>query len=180
MSEQLYLEMREVTVEGRNVVGRVVPYNETSYLVPGPSGERIRRGAFDRSIRERGHNVFLHREHAGERVGKAVNWADDELGLVGEFHVRQSTLGDQTLEEIADGYWPYMSVAFRSFRQERGKDGATEVLDAALAHVALVGCAAYEGAQVLAVRSADPRAILAALPPRPEVDLTPIRRFWLE
>ena len=181
----LYLETRDMTVDGRNVIGRVVPYNETSYRVPGPTGERIRRGAFTRSIDERGDKVFLQREHnknaacehPGERVGKAVRWGDGDDGLVGEFHIRQSDLGDQTLEEIADGWWPYLSVAFRSMRHTRGADGAIEVLEAALAHVALVGAGAYEGAQVLAVRH-DPRTVLAGWPERPEIDLSPVPRFW--
>ena len=34
----------------RRIVGVVAPYDETTYLVPDPGGERIMRGAFKRSI----------------------------------------------------------------------------------------------------------------------------------
>ena len=179
MSDHLFLDTRDVTITGRNVIGRCVPYNETSYLVPSPKGERIRRQAFAESIAQRGTNVFLNLEHDETRtVAKAVRWDDDDDGLVGEFHLRSGELQDRTLEELADGWWPYMSVAFRPLRETRGGDGAVEVVTAKLAHVALVKCPAYDGAEVLAVRNASPTSLLEGLGPRPDIDLTPLPRFW--
>ncbi|MBO0837462.1 MAG: HK97 family phage prohead protease [Actinobacteria bacterium] len=180
MTDQLFLETRDMKIEGRNVVGRCVPYNETSYLVPSPNGERIQRGAFKESIAQRGLNIFLNLEHDERRtVAKAVRWDDGEDGLVGEFHFRNAEETDRTLEELRDGWWPFMSVAFRPLRQGRGSDGAVEVRTAKLAHVALVKCPAYDGAEVLAVRhESDPHRVLEAFGSRPDIDLTPIPRFW--
>jgi HK97 family phage prohead protease len=70
------------------------------------------------------------------------------------FHARQSRIGDETLEEIRDGYLPGMSVGFRNVQVRRGEDGVREVVEAALIEVSLVTIPAYDGARVLAVRDA--------------------------
>ena len=51
MSDQLAMEIRSVDTAERTLVGVVAPYDQTTYLVADPGGERIMRGAFNESIR---------------------------------------------------------------------------------------------------------------------------------
>ena len=54
-----------------------------------------------------------------------------------------------------------------------------EVVEARLVEVSLVGVPAYEGAALMAVRSAQSLdALLAPFANRPSVDLTPIPPLW--
>lgn len=149
----LTMEIRNVNVDERTITGVCAPYDEVSYLVPDPSGERIRRGAFAKSLRQRHDRILLFRGHDHSRaVARSRTFDDAEHGLVGIFHARPSVLGDEALEEARDGYLPGMSVGFRPLQTRRGDDGVREIVEAALLEVSLVTIPAYEGAAVLAVR----------------------------
>lgn len=175
----LAMEIRSVDGGRRTVVGVVVPYDETSYLTPNPNGERIRRGAFTKSVAQRATKVFLNREHDEKAtVGRSVRFDDGADGLVGEFHVRASALGDETLAELTDGYWPGLSLGFKPLQTCRGPDGATEVVDAYLGHVALTRNPAYLSAEVLELRRVDVAQLMAGFGPRPQLDLSPIPALW--
>ena len=54
---ELAMELRSVDEPQRLVVGVVVPYDELTYLTPDPRGERVKRGAFARSIAHRGDRI---------------------------------------------------------------------------------------------------------------------------
>jgi hypothetical protein len=145
-------------MDSRTITGVCAPYDEISYLTPDPSGERIIRGAFGKSLRQRHDKIFLFRGHDhGRAVARSQSFEDDESGLVGVFHARSSAIGDEALEEVRDGYLPGMSVGFRNVQLRRGDDGAREVVEAALIEVSLVTIPAYDGARVLSVRHADER-----------------------
>jgi HK97 family phage prohead protease len=179
----LAMEIRAVNPEERTLIGRCVPYDETSYLVPDPRGERILRGAFTKSIEKKrlaAARVFLYRNHDRDHaVGHAVDFVDALDGLLGTFEIRSSTLGDEVLAEVRDGYLPSMSAGFRTVRERRGKDGVREIVEAALVEVSLLSTPAYDGARVLELRqAADRGALLAGFGPRPEIDLTPIPQLW--
>jgi Escherichia/Staphylococcus phage prohead protease len=155
------MEVRHVATETRTLDGVCIPYSETSYLTPNPRGERVLRGAFRKSAEQRAGRVFLYRDHDHTSpVGRALVFTDLDDGLHGSFHIRESVLGDQTLADVADGYLPALSVGFRSVQTRSGKDGATEVVEAALVEVSLVSLPAYEGAQVLALRTAFNRVLI--------------------
>jgi hypothetical protein len=149
------MEVRAVDMDQRTITGVCAPYDEISYLVPDPAGERIIRGAFAKSLRQRADKIFLFRGHDhGRAVARSTSFDDGDAGLVGVFHARPSSVGDETLEEARDGYLPGMSVGFRNVQLRRGDDGVREVVEAALLEVSLVTIPAYEGARVLAVRDA--------------------------
>lgn len=154
MIQRLQMELRDVDDDARTLTGVVIPYDETSYLTPSPGGERVLRGAFTKSARQRGDKVLLFRQHDHTRpVGRAVTFTDETDGLHGTFRVRESVLGDETLADLREGYLPGLSVGFRPIQTRRGNDGATEVVEGALMEVSLVSIGAYDGARVLAVRS---------------------------
>lgn len=178
MDYRLPMELRDVRSAERIVAGVCVPYDETSYLVPDPMGERVLRGAFARTIAHHAQasadrRVPLLRGHdLTTRMGTASRFVEQPDGLLGEFTVNEGAQGDQLLEECRLGYLAAMSVGFRPIQVDRAADGVREVREAALVEVSLVGVAAYAGATGLAVRAAQP--VLAAFPPRPDVNLDPI------
>lgn len=173
MTYELAMELRDVRASERVVVGVVAPYDETSYLVPDPLGERVKRGAFARSIANRSDKVPLLRAHdAGRRMGTSRTFTESPDGLTGLFVVNAGEQGDRLLEDCRDGYLAAMSCGFQPIRAERAPDGVREVLEAKLVEVSLVGVPAYDGAALVAVRMAAP--IVPAFPPRPDVNLQPI------
>jgi HK97 family phage prohead protease len=170
------MELRDVNPSQRLVIGIVSPYDETTYLAPNPNGERIRRGAFAKSIRQRGTKIPLHRNHDRNlRFGLSRSFTEEAGGLLGEFVVNPGDAGDRLLEECRDGYLPAMSAGWLPLSVGRGGDGVSEVTEAKLVEVSLVGLPAYEGAQMLAVRSAQNLDdLLAPFRCRPDVNLDPI------
>jgi HK97 family phage prohead protease len=175
------MEVRDVDEATRVVVGVAAPYDETSYLTPDPSGERIMRGAFGKSIRQRETRIplLVGHVHGQAAVGMSTAWEDDADGLVGMFRIKPGVVGDETLTDVRGGFLPAMSVGFRPLVTGRGDDGALLVREGKLLEVSLVAVAAYEGAQVLAVRAVhELGALLAPFANPPAVDLTPFAAPW--
>lgn len=173
---KLDMEIRSVDTDARTIHGVVVPYDEISYLTPNPSGERVIRGAFTKSARQRAGKIFLFREHDhAHPVGRAVAFDDGDAGLLGSFQIRASALGDETLADVREGYLPALSVGFKALQTRRARDGAVEVVEGSLVEVSLVALGAYDGARVLAVRTAYNLANFPA-PIRP--DLSPTVPGW--
>ena len=180
MTYTLDMEIRDVTEARREIVGVVAPYNETSYLTGDPRGERLVRGCFRASIAQRGAKIPLcvGHNHGAERgaVGMSTRWEESD-GLLGVFAVRPDELGDNVLADVSAGYLPAMSVGFAPIpsRTRRAPDGALEHTEAALKEVSLVVVGAYDGARVLAVRSAQSLDdLLAPFRNPPVVDLSPL------
>lgn len=173
---RLPMEIRDVEPSQRTIVGVVVPYDEVSYLSPNPGGERIRRGAFEKSIRQRGGRIPLFRNHDhGLKLGVSRSFVEETSGLIGEFAVLEGRHGDDLLEDVRAGHLDGLSVAFQPLNAPRRRDGVVEVREARLFEVSVVALAAYAGAGLLAVRSAqDLDALLAPFVARPDVNLAPI------
>lgn len=173
---QLSMEVRALQEDQRTIVGIAVPYDATTYRVPG--GEVVKRGAFLRSIQHRAGKIPLCRAHDPNHVmGYSTGFAEGDDGLEGTFIVNDGSMGDALLADVRNGYLPAMSVCFEAVQGgiHRGADGVREVREAKLVEVSLVGIPAYEGAAVLAVRSAqDMDALLAPFQNIPKWDLAPL------
>jgi HK97 family phage prohead protease len=170
------VELRIPDTSERIVEGIVVPWQETSFLTPNPKGERFMPGSLDRTTRERPAGTPLFRNHDHNvKVGKALGWrADDSAGCWGQFEIFPTDAGDAVLEEVRVGALDAFSAGFRPINTRRHRDGAIEVLEAALHEVSLVPLAAYEGARVLAMRTPWAAPGRSVLPAAPEVDLSPL------
>jgi len=176
MIEPLNMELRDVDERQRLIVGVVAPYDEVTYLVADPNGERVRRGAFARSIAHRGAKIPLLRNHdRTTRLGVSRTFTEDGAGLLGEFLVNNGDPGDLLLEDCRNGYLGALSAGWLPLDARRGSDGVREVVEAKLVEVSAVAVPAYEGAAMLAVRNAqDLDALLAPFLARPDVNLDPI------
>lgn len=172
----LVMELRDVSEQERIITGVAVPYDETTYLVSDPNGERIQRGAFSRSIAHRGDKIPLLANHnVHRRMGMSRRFVETNDGLVGEFRINDGEPGDELLLQTRQGYFGGLSVGFTRLRTARASDGARDVLEAKLVEVSLVGIGAYDGAELLSVRTAQNLdELLAPFRNPPAVDLSPI------
>lgn len=135
------------------------PYNEEA-VVPW-RGEAWRemflRGSFD-GIEKRPNRVKANRDHDVSRtVGKVVNfWPSREEGLVAAVRIAQTPLGDETLA-LANEDCLGASVGYAARARDVELDKVNRVRrvkKAFLDHLAFAADNFYEGAGVLAVRSA--------------------------
>lgn len=177
MIEQLSwgtLELRDASGDGRTVVGVAVPYNEVTIHAPrGP--ERFVPGVFKRSIEHRaGRPIKVLRNHdTAVPIGLGM-LQETPGGLLVEVRLADTDAGRAAASEVAEQMLDSFSVGFRAIR-ERVNGGVRELLEAALAEVSLVPVPAYDGARVLAVRSAATGSATVCVPPRPQVDMSPLR-----
>src|SRR4029077_18677440 len=140
----------------------VIPY-ETETLVPHPRGEQrmvtevVSRGAFD-GIDRRAIRVGVNRDHDVRRtVGRAVAFHPSRSeGLIAEVRISRTELGDETLQLAADGVLD-ASAGFAPIPpggevwESRNR---CRIVKGWLGHIAMTPDPAYDGARVLAVRSA--------------------------
>lgn len=156
---------------GRTVHGIVVPFDRVARVSDGgrPYQEAFQRGAFSKTITERGDRVKLLSQHNARTnpLGRATLLREDAAGLYGEFHVSKTAAGDEALELLRDGALDSFSVGFSPIKHEKRQDvmWRTEV---ALREASLVTFPAYDGALVGGVRSLT------------EDDLTEIARMLAE
>jgi HK97 family phage prohead protease len=159
------IEFRSFTIElrsdgdGRILIGRAVPYGETTTL-PNGSMERFAPGAFGRQVAqgEQWGQVKLYDSHSARLdgknpVGRTVQLGERPDGLYGEWHLHNTTAGNDALELVRSGEVTGLSVGFRPQSSRRGPDGAIERRTAHLDHVVLTHEPAYATAGVTAVRS---------------------------
>lgn len=141
---------------GRTVAGIVVPFDTVARVSDGgkPYQERFQRGAFAKTITERGDRVKLLYQHDhAEPIGRATLLREDPVGLYAEFKVSAVPAGDQALELVRDGVIDSFSVGFAKVKER--KDGDVTVrTEVALREASLVTFPAYDGARITALRAA--------------------------
>lgn len=158
----------EVRGDGRTVVGIAVPFDREAPIREGGRRytEVFRRGAFARTIAERGPQAIkFHAQHNRQALplGRAQILREEPVGLYGEFRVSATTAGDEVLELIRDGALDALSIGFRPIRDRWSSDRATvERMEAALHEVSVVSIAAYPDAVITAVRSTPALSVDAA------------------
>lgn len=151
----------EVRGDGRTVVGIAVPFDAPTPIrdVSGSYTETFRRGAFARTIRERGDKVKFLAQHDRRSLplGRARVLREDTAGLYAEFRVSATTAGDDALELIRDGALDALSIGFRPVRDRWSADRSeVERLEVRLDEVSAVSFPAYESALIAGVRSGLP------------------------
>jgi hypothetical protein len=148
--------------DGRTIHGLVVPFDTPTRIssrLEGTFTETFRRGAFDKTIREAGGKVqlaVLHDRETRLPIGRATSLREDPVGLVGEFRVSKTTMGDEVLELVKDGALDGLSIGFQPIRDHWAKDRSrVERLEVALREVSVVSVPAYDTARIVGVRAAD-------------------------
>jgi HK97 family phage prohead protease len=172
------VEVSAVDFADRTIEVIVVPYDEdTTVEYPPGSGklitESVDRGAFV-GVEKRPGRVRANRDHDVTRtVGLArAIYTDRPNGLVGEVYVSRTLLGDETLQLADDGVLgASVGMAVRPADQvwSAGRS-RRRIAKAFLDHIALVPNPAYQGAEVLAVRSQVQAPSFEAPPATPYLD----------
>lgn len=139
--------------DGRTISGLVVPFGEVFRF--GSLRERFVRGAFTRTIAERGASrVKLLQQHDEDSfpIGVATALREDSAGLFGDFRIAKTTRGDEALDLVKDGILDGLSVGFIPIASRANGD-VTERTEVSLRHVGLVDDPAYNSARVHSVRA---------------------------
>lgn len=141
---------------GRTVHGIVVPFDRVAKVSDGgkPYDEMFQKGAFTKTIQERGDRVKLLSQHDARRnpLGRAVMLREDDAGLYGEFRVSRTAAGDEALELLRDGALDSFSVGFTPINH-RMSGRVTVRTEVGLREASLVTFPAYESALVGGIRS---------------------------
>jgi HK97 family phage prohead protease len=167
MSEEHEILRRDFPVDfaevgdGRTIDARIVPYDVPARVADPPTyrpyEESFVRGAFERQTQAANRvKVWLNFEHEqGIRgiVGHGIALEDRDDGLYGSFRVHENPDGDKALSLVRQGLLTGLSLEFAALKS-RVKDGVTQRLRAHIDKVSLCrdANAAYQGAEVLAVR----------------------------
>lgn len=182
---------RSASVVGVNFAQRMIefvaaPYDEEAVVIwrGEPWRELFERGAWD-GIEKRPNRIRVNREHDKTRtVGKIVNWwPSRQEGLVGAARISQTPLGDETLalanDEVLGPSVGYAAPARFVGLDKRTRPGLRSVKRAFMDHLAFVPEPTWEGATVLAVRSAAGSPLAADLP-RLDTPRLDELRGWLD
>ena len=145
----------------RIIGGIVAPFDSVALVNDGqgPYREALVRGAFAKTIAERGSKVQLLSQHKRNEnpLGKAVLLREDALGLYGEFRISKTQAGDEALTLVADGALDAFSVGFAPIRERKNNPGVVERTEVALREVSLVTLPAYQDALVSVMREESER-----------------------
>ncbi|MFF0501622.1 HK97 family phage prohead protease [Nocardia aobensis] len=160
MSEIHYRYSELGTAAGRTIHGLAVPFGEVTEVRDSygpPYKETFVRGAFTRTIAERGNKLRLLAQHDGRSfpIGTPVSLAETDAGLAVAFRLSRTSAANDALELVRDGTVTGFSIGFVPIR-DRVVDGVTQRLEVSLREVSLVAEPAYGGAQVAGIRSAQP------------------------
>jgi len=147
-----------VDFENRTIEVIAAPYGEEIEIEY--QGKRMREvmepGAF-RDINPAETQISVNRDHNYERtIGKVVDLRDDPSGAIAVTRISNTPLGDETLRLADDGILRASIGASTARSGMEIANGLRRVFRITLLdHIALLPNAAYKGAKVLAVRSAD-------------------------
>lgn len=163
--------IEDIAFGKREITLIAVPYNVEAVVPdwrPRATREKFMGGSFD-GIESRTKNITLNRDHAPQRVigvAKGFNTRDAK-GLISTFKVSNTPLGDESLQLAADGVL-HASIEFRARTQDMAiKDGVMTFYRAFLEHVGLTPIPAYEGADIINVRTGQS----VAESPTPNLDI---------
>jgi HK97 family phage prohead protease len=144
--------------DGRTVTGLAAPFDSPTEIHE--NGRRIteviRRGAFKRTIAERGGRVKFLAQHNTRAMplGRASVLREDPRGLYMEARISQTRAGDEALSLIEDGALDGLSIGFEIVRDDFDPDTNTLTLrELKLHEISLVNFPAYSDALVSGVRS---------------------------
>jgi len=160
-------------IDGRTVHGIAVPFDQPTEIndMHGRYTETFRRGAFTRTLTERGASrVKLMAVHNMRTfpLGRLSSAVEDAGGLRIEARVSATQAGDEALELVRDGALDAFSIGFATVatgdRWNRTRT-AVERLEVKLHEVSLVPFPAYAGALIAGVRTADSAPYDADLDP---------------
>lgn len=187
-SRRPVIEWRSARMDDVNIKDRVirviaVPYEQRTQVPIGSEvwWEQFLYGAFSNLGQQERQRFSVNRDHDKHRtIGRVINYdAADPKGLIIESRISPTELGEETLILAADDALGG-SVGFSARRSDCIWDRHTmtrSVQRAYLDHLAFVPDPAYEGAQVLSVRSGGVGEVWQPTPAIDEVQSDPLMQW---
>ncbi|WP_141216151.1 MULTISPECIES: HK97 family phage prohead protease [Nocardiaceae] len=152
------LEIRESDTSERIISGISVPFSTFTRIDSweGHFEEQVLRGAFKKTIAERGDKVKLlaHHDSRSMPLGRAVLLEERSDGLYSEFKLSRTQAADEALELVRDGAITGLSVGMRVLGERWSvKQDRRTITEIALMEVSLCNFPAYETAGITGTRS---------------------------
>lgn len=150
-----------IEVEGRTVDVRVVPFGEVARVADPPDyvpyEEEWMPGVFDHQLNaaNRLHANYEHERGVVNVVGHGLTLRSASDGYHASFTIHETHGGATALELLRGGALPQVSLEARAVRSTRSAAGVIQRVKAHLLGIAFCREGAFQGAQVLAVRSQD-------------------------
>jgi HK97 family phage prohead protease len=114
----------------------------------------ISKGAFNKTLKERGDRVKILWQHA-DPIGKPTSMNTDSKGLFVEGKISKTRLGDEAVELMNDGVIDQMSIGFSipAGKSERDSKGMRLINEVKLFEFSLVTFPMNENAFVTSIKS---------------------------
>ncbi len=168
----------EVTVgDGRTVDVRLVPFGEVARVADPPNYEPYDEewlpGCFDHQTNaaNRIHANYEHEKGVTNVVGHGISLRSESDGYHASFRIHDTNAGNTTLELLKGDALPGVSLEAYPVKNHRSAAGVVQRAKANLRGMAFTRQGAFQGAQVLAVRSATPEFDETELPYELDQDL---------
>ena len=110
----------ELRSDGRTVVGLAVPFDTPTFIPSLRAEEAFDRGAFTRTISERGDRIKLLAQHDTRSLplGRLTSLREDTAGLFVEGRISETQAGDEAIALVRDGALDSFSIGFSPVRDE--------------------------------------------------------------
>jgi HK97 family phage prohead protease len=149
----------EIRSDGRTITGIAMPFDAPAEVSDGGYRytEVFRRGAFQRTIAERGTvKLLTQHQRQSNPIGRTSVLREDPSGLYMEARVSNTTAGDEVLALVADGALDGLSIGYSAVRDDMADDGTVQRLEVRLREISVVTFPAYADAAISGVRTGDP------------------------
>lgn len=118
-------------------------------------GDVVEKGAFAKSLKERGDRIKLLWQHA-EPLGKPLHMEEDSKGLYVEAYISKTTLGNDVMELVNDGVIDRLSIGYNVMKDKYDTATKTRRLkELRLSEFSLVTFPANDEAVLQGVKSLD-------------------------
>jgi len=153
------MESKSVSFKSTDVEARTF-YGHASTFDLDRVGDIITRGAFEKTLSERGARVKIMYNHK-ELIGKPMVMREDEKGLYVEGKISSTRRGDEILELLKDNVLDTMSITYSIPKggAEYNEDGVRLIKQLDLYEFGPVDFAANEAAIITGIKSLTSREI---------------------
>jgi HK97 family phage prohead protease len=150
----------QVRSDQRTICGIAVPFDTETEISEGRHSykEMVKRGAFTRTIRERGPErvkALLNHDRQAAPIGRAETLREDAAGLYTELRISKTVAGDEALELVRDGALDAFSIGFVPVQADRRGDTVIRT-EVSLREISVVAFPAFEDARITSVRTEFP------------------------
>ena len=154
------MDHKAISFKSEDIEGRVFTGYASTYDLD-QGGDIIERGAFTKTLTERGQDIKILWQH-NEPIGKPIKMYEDDKGLYIEAKISNTVLGNEALELMRDGVIDQMSIGY-SVPQGKAdyRDGVRYIKELKLYEASLVTFPMNEAARITGLKNQITEAVKA-------------------